>query len=105
MIIGYPTKVRFSGLLRCEFDGPHLLGRSFAQDFSQLHGDNSSVGPLTAIPPVYLIVTILPSKEVENMLELLLSEASSSLEKYLSNLNLHPGSLPQVFPPARILMS
>ena len=90
---------------RCQFDRPHLLGRPFTQDLSKLHRDNSSVRPLTTIPPVYLIITILPSKEAENMVEFLLSKASVSLEKYLSNLNLHPGSLLQVFPPIRVLMS
>ena len=78
---------------------------TFAQDFSKLHRDNSSVGPLTAIPPVYLILTILASKEAENMVQLLLSEAPVSLEKYLSNFNLHPRSFAHVFPPTRVLMS
>jgi len=90
---------------RGQFDRPHLLGRRFTQDLSKLHRDNSSVGPLTTIPPVHLIVTILPSKEAENVIEFLLSEASVSLEKYFSNFNLHPGSLLYVLPPIRILMS
>src|SRR6266571_3579362 len=89
---------------RCQFDRPHLLGRSLTQDFSKLHSDNSSVGPLTTIPPVYLIVTILPSKQAENMAEFLLSEASVSLEKYLSNFDLHPRRLLHVLPPIRILV-
>src|SRR3989442_9344807 len=90
---------------RGQFDRPHLLGRSFTQDLSKLHRDNSSIGPLTTIPPVYLIITILSSKEGENMVEFFLSEASVSLENYLSNFNFHPGGLLQVFPPIRILMS
>src|SRR3989442_1235343 len=90
---------------RCQFDRPHLLGRSFTQDFSKLHRDNSSIGPLTTIPPVYLIITIFPSKEAENMVKFLLSEASASLEKYLSNFNLHSLGLLHVFPPIGILVS
>ncbi len=39
------------------------------------------------------------------MVKLLLSKASASLENYLSNFNFHPGSLLQVFPPIRVLMS
>jgi len=90
---------------RCQFDRPHLLGRPLTQDLSKLHRDNSSVRPLTTIPPVYLIFTILPSKKAENVIEFLLSEASVSLEKYLSNFNLYSLGLLHVFPPTRILVS
>src|SRR3989442_6577125 len=90
---------------RCQFDRPHLLGRPFTQDLSKLHRDNSSVGPQTTIPPVYLFITILPPKETESMVQLLLSKASASLEKYLSNFNLHSLGLLHVFPPIRILVS
>ena len=39
------------------------------------------------------------------MIQLLLSQAANSLEKYLPNFNLHTWSLLHVFPPIRILMS
>src|SRR6267143_7316970 len=104
MTIGQAVEVPSFAVLGCKFDRPHSLRRPFAQDLSKLYRDNSSVGPLTAIPPVYLIFTILPSKEAENIFQLLLDKASASLEKYLSNFNFHPGSLLHVFPPVRIFV-
>src|SRR6267143_3272917 len=104
MTIGQAVEVPSFTLLRCQFDRPHSLRRPFAQDLSKLYRDDSSAGPLTAIPPVYLIFTILPSKEAENIFQLLLNKASVSLENYLSNFNLHPGSLLHVFPPVRIFV-
>src|SRR5437870_13733069 len=93
------------GLLRCEFNRPHPLRSPFAEDTSKLHRNNSAIEPLSAIPPVHLNVTILPSEEAENMIQLRLSKTSASFEEYLPNFNLHPTSLLHVFPPIRILMS
>src|SRR5947199_3350382 len=103
----YPETVWdfFSWVLRRQFNRPHLPLWPFAQDSSKLHGYNSAIGPLTAIPPVHLNITILPSEEAENMIQLLLSKTSISFEKYLPNFDLHPTSLLHVFPPIRILMS
>src|SRR5207249_505320 len=105
MTIGQTVEVPCSRLLRCQFNRPHPLRWPFAQDSSKLNRDNSALGPLTTIPPVHLNVTILPSEEAENMIQLLLNKTSASFEKYLPNFNLHPTSLLHVFPPIRILMS
>src|SRR3989442_3612119 len=105
MTIGETLEDLLSRFLRCQFNRPHSLRWPFAQDSSKLHRNNSAIGPLTAIPPVHLNVTILPSEEAENMIQLLLSKISISFEKYLSNFDLHPTSLLHVFPPIRILMS